>query len=42
MISQTPFKPQKSQLDWNLVFQTLSGTAGVFIGLVIANSLGWI
>lgn len=43
MISPNFSKQQHdSHFDWNLVYQTLSGTTGVFIGLAIANVLGWI
>jgi hypothetical protein len=34
------FSPQLSP-DWNLISNTLSSAAGVLIGLVIANFLGW-
>jgi len=42
MTSANFSKKHQSHFDWNLVSQTLSGVTGVFIGLVIANSLGWI
>jgi hypothetical protein len=31
-----------NQSDWYFIQPTLSGTAGVIIGLVIANFLGWV
>jgi hypothetical protein len=31
-----------NQSNWYFVQPTLSGTAGVIIGLVIAYSLGWV
>jgi hypothetical protein len=31
-----------NQSNWYFVQPTISGTAGVIIGLVIANFLGWV
>lgn len=42
LTNSTKVYTAKNQSNWYFIQPTLSGTAGVIIGLVIAYSLGWV